>query len=72
MEGTGRRMKPCDCNSMHEAETKLREQGLSFGDSSIMLYPSSVILTIGSCTIKMPQSHFRRFAEWYFEDQSDL
>lgn len=61
-------MKPADCKSLKDT-TNLKEVGVKVNNNEIMVAPSTVILTMGHTTIKIPQSTFRTFAEWYLEDQ---
>lgn len=62
-------MRPCDCKDQHTAKTQLDEQGIGFSDVRLNLEPACVILEIGPCTLRIPQRHFQRLAEWYLEDQ---
>jgi hypothetical protein len=62
-------MRPCDCKDRHTAMTQLREQGIGFADVRLTLEPAVVELRIGPCTLRIPQRHFQRLAEWYLEDQ---
>ena len=62
-------MRPCDCTSMTEAMFKLNEQGLCINNDSIHVIPGNVVLSLGLTTIKIPMAKFKRFAEWYLEDQ---
>lgn len=61
-------MKPCDCNSIEEAN-KLNEQGIAFNDVSIEVIPNQVIINQGRCQLKMWQDHFKRLAQWYLTAQ---
>jgi len=63
-------MRPCDCKDQYSVENELNEAGIAFNDQSITVQPSIVILKIGACTIKIYQDTFKKFAEWYLEDQS--
>jgi hypothetical protein len=63
-------MKPCDCKDMHTLETKLSLHGIGYNEDYIKIEPPNVILGIGSCQLKIPMYLFKRFAEWYFEDQN--
>jgi hypothetical protein len=51
--------------------TMLYEQGIKFGDMGLSIEPPVVILTSGSCTIRILMSHFERLAKWYLEDQDE-
>lgn len=62
------KLKPCDCKDM-QTVSRLNEQGVGHNDESIMVTPSSVILTMGHTTIRIPQARFKMFAEWYLEAQ---
>ena len=63
-------MRPCDVKSIHQAHTELREQGISFNESSINIQPNVIYLTIGPAQIRIPMGTFKRFAEWYLTDQN--
>lgn len=65
-------MKPCECHDEYTAKTMLNHQGMSINDKSIEVHPASVVLRVGACTLKIPQSTFKRFAEWYLEDQDEV
>lgn len=62
-------MKPCDCHDQHTAMTELIEQGIGFNDWSLSVGPSVVVIETTFIRLKIPQRHFKRFAEWYLEDQ---
>lgn len=62
-------MRPCDCKSIYDAHTYLKEQGIAFNDAQITVVPGSVILSMGHTEIKIPMRSFKRFSEWYLEDQ---
>lgn len=59
---------PADCIDQREAD-ELQEQGIKFNEDSLEICPNYVILTIGSCTLKIGMNRFRKFAEWYLEPQ---
>jgi hypothetical protein len=61
-------MRPCDCQDMYSAK-QLNEQGVSYNDNSLTLAPPAVVLKIDSCELRIPGSLFKRFAEWYLENQ---
>jgi hypothetical protein len=63
-----KKLRPCDCKDM-ETVSKLNEQGIGHNDESIMVEPSVVVLKMGHTTIKIPQSRFKMFAEWYLKEQ---
>jgi hypothetical protein len=62
-------MKPCDCKDIMTTKNKLNEQGMFINKDGIEVIPNSVFLTIGPVRVQIPMNHFRRFAEWYLEDQ---
>ena len=62
-------MKPCDCHDEYTAKHMLDHQGLTINDKSIEVHPSIVKIRVGPATLKIPQNTFKRFAEWYLEDQ---
>jgi hypothetical protein len=62
------KLRPCDCKDQITAN-KLNEQGIGHNDQSITLKPSVVVLKMGHTEIKIPQSTFKMFAEWYLEEQ---
>lgn len=68
MAKDSRGLRPCDC---HDRVTvrELNEQGVSFGFTDLTVAPPFVIFDMGYVTVKIPQSHFERFAKWYLEPQ---
>lgn len=64
-------MKPCNCKDQYSVDKNLRESGITYNDRSIMVEPTAVVLTVGSCKLKIPMNTFKAFAEWYLEDQGD-
>ena len=62
-------MKPCDCEDMYDV-ARLKEQGICFNDWNITVKPLSVIINNTQFSIKIPQHYFKRFAEWYLEEQN--
>lgn len=63
-------MKPCDCKSTTETMTLLNEQGIGSNNRSIQVIPNYVLLTLDHTQIRIPMNTFKKFAEWYLEDQS--
>jgi len=62
-------MKPCDCKSMVEVRN-LKEQGLRFNNYAIEVDSSGILITIYPyVSLKINHKNFKRFAEWYLEDQ---
>jgi hypothetical protein len=61
-------MRPCDCQDRYSAK-QLNEQGVSYNDNSLTLAPPAVVLKIDSCELRIPMCLFKRFAEWYLENQ---
>lgn len=61
-------MKPCDCKDMMDTR-ELNEQGIGINNYRIEVAPMSVIIETTNFSWKLPQSIFKRFAEWYLEDQ---
>ena len=64
-------MRPCDCESIQETLDNLTEQGISFNGWNMVVKPNSVILSNGTATIKVPMITFKKFSEWFLEDQND-
>lgn len=62
-------MRPCDCKDRHQTKEYLNEQGISFNEFSITVLPSYVLIKAPLTTIRIPMIHFKKFAEWYLEDQ---
>lgn len=62
-------MRPCDCEDMHTARTKLSEQGIKFNGNGIEIVPRMVVLTEGPATVRIPMEMFKRYAEWFLADQ---
>lgn len=49
--------------------SRLNEQGIGKNDYSITVEPSVVVMKMGHTTVRINQSIFKMFAEWYLEDQ---
>jgi hypothetical protein len=63
-------MKPCDVKSLIDHD-KLEESGLCFNQNTIEVDSMGVFLTIEPhCRMKFRHNLFKRFAEWYLEDQA--
>lgn len=62
------KIRPCDCKDMVTAE-KLEYQGISTGNHSINIEPNSVVISSYGCTMKIPMQTFKKFAEFYLEEQ---
>ena len=62
-------MKPADCKDEIDLN-KLDHTGIGFNDNYVSVKPNIVLLEMGNCSIKIPQRTFRRFAEWYLEEQT--
>ena len=64
-------MKPCDCQTMQDW-LKLQEQGIKFNNQSVFIDTPGVILEIKPYVrVKFTRESFKRFAEWYLEDQKE-
>ena len=63
-------MKPCDCKSIEDYDA-LQENGISFNQYKFYVVDGTgVVLEIDPhVKIRIPSKHFKRFAEWYLEDQ---
>jgi hypothetical protein len=61
-------MKPCDCKDIATA-SKLEFQGISTGNYSISVEPNSVVISSYGTTMKIPMQTFKKFAEFYLEEQ---
>lgn len=61
--------RPCDCRSIYDTRTLLNEQGIKTNDEGIEVIPNYVLMTLGNTQIKISQTRFKQFAEWYLEDQ---
>ena len=62
-------MKPCDCKDYMTMMDKLNESGVSYNDWKLHVQPLQVVIEAPSCSLRIPMIIFRRFAEWYLEDQ---
>ena len=71
-------MKPCDCKTYGDCQ-KLNERGLRFNNQMILIISPTTIdpkmkinpyVKINNTT-KVTMANFKRFAEWYLEDQKD-
>ena len=63
-------MKPCDCKDEMDV-AKLKEQGISFNENSIIVKPNVVVLSNGSYNVKINQALFEKYARWYLEEQDN-
>ena len=64
-------MKPCDCKSIADTRN-LSEQGVTWNNFEIKLLPTSVFIRVKPyAEIRIPCNTFKRFAEWYLEDQEE-
>lgn len=63
-------MRPADCRDSLDVQ-QLREAGLAFNDTKISVLPPNVHIQAGPGLLFFSQTHFRRFAEWYLEDQDE-
>ena len=62
-------MKPCDCKYTLDI-VALNEQGIMYNNKRITIDSIGVILEITPYVrIKIDHKTFKRFAEWYLEDQ---
>ena len=61
--------RPCDCKSIDEATRLLNEQGLSFNNYSFRISPNVVYIESMGSTLRMPMNIFKRFSEWFLEEQ---
>ena len=61
-------MKPCNCKSMDDV-SKMPESGISHNESGLLIVPPNVMITMPRIALKIPMKVFKRFAEWYLEDQ---
>jgi hypothetical protein len=64
-----KKLAPCDCPDMATAKL-LNEQGISVGNTGILVEPGRVILKIDQAEIRMPMSIFKQIATWYLEEQN--
>lgn len=62
-------MRPCDCSSIEDTKKFLNDQGTAYNEWSLLFEPLSVIISNNTTTLHIPQHLFKRFAEWYLEDQ---
>lgn len=64
-------MKPCDCQDEYSVRRFLSESGISYNEWSLTVTPATVRIENRSCMMKIPMVYFKRFAEWYLEDQEE-
>lgn len=62
-------MRPCDCRSMADVNKYLDASGFKINDNSIRIEPNVVFLELGMTRIRIPMFIFKKFADWYLEDQ---
>jgi hypothetical protein len=63
-------MKPCDCKDIFTVINELNEGGITINSFGLKLCPNHVFVSTSDCTLILPQNIFKRFAEWYLEDQT--
>ena len=63
-----KKIRPCDCRDQSDVK-KLQEAGIGYNDNSIIVEPNVVVMKIQNTTIKIPMSLFKKFSEWYLEEQ---
>lgn len=63
-----KKIRPCDCKDMATAN-ELNESGIAFNNNSIHIEPNSVVLDLGNTTVRIHMYLFKKFAEWYLEEQ---
>lgn len=56
--------RPCDCKSQSDVSA-LPESGMKINEHFIEVRPNSVIIGVPQAEMKLPMSHFKKFAEWY-------
>jgi len=64
-------MKPCDCKNMQDL-FDLDVTAVGYNNDSITVRANGVMLEIGPCKLKISHTLFKRFAEWYLEEQNHL
>jgi hypothetical protein len=57
---------------MNDVVGSLEETGVIHGVWGLSLSPMVVKIETVNCTLKIPMPIFKRFAEWYLEDQNEL
>lgn len=62
-------MKPCDCKDERDYK-KLKETKFQVNHDSITVNSNNVTLIIGPISLKIPQYKFKKFVEWYLEEQN--
>lgn len=62
-------MRPCDCKDQQDLN-KLDHNVLVFNERSIEAQSNCVIIKNGSCSMRLSKNDFKRFAEWYLQDQN--
>jgi hypothetical protein len=49
---------------------RIPESGaVCYNENSLFLVPPNIVIATPTATLKIPMNHFKRFAEWYLEDQ---
>ena len=61
-------IKPCDCIDQSRCDM-LNEQGIGIGDNQILVEGGGVFIKNSTTTLRIPLKHFKRFAEWFLEEQ---
>ena len=63
-------MKPCDYKDQYSIDKYI--SGISYNGRSITVRPPNVVLNIDCCKLTIPMHLFKRFAEWYLEDEDEF
>ncbi len=50
---------------------KLDTNGIRFNEDFILVDPPNISINMGSCSMRITQKMFKRYAEWYLEDQEN-
>lgn len=62
-------MRPCDCKDQVDL-SKLDHSMLVFNERSIEAWSNCVVIQNGPGRLWLSKNDFKRFAEWYLEDQN--
>ena len=63
------KLRPCDCKDQYTAN-KLLTQGIAINNHGLLLKPAVVEIQVGLLTtVKIPMHVFKKYAEWYLEEQ---
>lgn len=65
------KIRPCDCKDLLTV-SRLQEQAITVNDNFLMVEPNVVVLRLGHTKVRIPQAIFKKFADWYLQEQDAI